>query len=71
MYKRQVEFSGGETARMMDAALLNAKNPVLPFEADRQARRDSAPAELRAITRQWLDGVYQQLESQRLAAGFA
>jgi len=67
----KVEFSGGETARMMDAALLNAKNPVLPFEADRQARRDSAPAELRAITRQWLDGVYQQLESQRLAAGFA
>lgn len=67
----KVELSGVETARMMAAAQLNAKNPVLPFEADSQAKRDSAPAELRALTRQWLGGVYQQLESQRLATGFA
>jgi hypothetical protein len=50
---------------MLDAARLDAKNPVLPFEADSQVKRDSATAEARALTGQWLDGVYQRLESQR------
>jgi hypothetical protein len=67
----RVEFSADETARMLGAAQLNAKNPFLPFEADSQAKRDSASPELRALTQQWLDGVYQQLESQRQATGFA
>jgi hypothetical protein len=66
-----VEFAPDETRRMMEAGRRNAKNPVMPFAADSQAKRDSAPPELRAVTRQWLDGVYQQLESQRLAGGFA
>ncbi len=65
-----VESFADETARMLGVAQMNAKNPVLPFAADSQAKRDSASAELRAITKQWLDGVYQQLESQRLAQGF-
>jgi hypothetical protein len=67
----KVDFSAEETARMLGTAQMNAKNPVLPFEADSQAKRDSATAELRALTQQWLDGVYQQLEAQRLAQGFA
>jgi hypothetical protein len=67
----QVEFSADETARMLGAAQWNAKNPFLPFEADSQAKRDSASPELRALTQQWLDGVYHQLESQRQATGFA
>ncbi len=65
----RVEFPADETARMLAAAKLNAKNPVLPFAADSQAKRDSASAELRAVTRQWLDDVYQKLESQRAARG--
>ena len=67
----QVKFSADETARMLGAAQLNAKNPFLPFEPDSQAKRDSASPELRALTQQWLDGVYQQLEAQRQATGFA
>ena len=66
----RVEFSADETARMLGAAQWNAKNPFLPFEADDQAKRDSASPECRAFTQQWLDGVYQQLESQRQATGF-
>ena len=67
----KVEFSTDETKRMFAAARLNAKNPVLPFEADSQAKQDSATPELRAVTKQWLDGVYQRLEAHRLARGFA
>lgn len=66
-----VEFSPDETAQMFGVAQLNAKNPAQPFAADSQAKRDSASPELRALTRQWLDEVYQQLEAQRLAHGFA
>lgn len=67
----RVEFSADETARMLGAAQLNAKNPVLPFEPDSEAKRDSASPEFRALTQRWLDGVYQQLEAQRQATGFA
>ena len=67
----KVKFSAEETTHMLDAARLDAKNPVLPFEADSQAKRDSATAETRALTQQWLDGVYHRLEAQRQAQGFA
>jgi hypothetical protein len=66
-----LEFSTEENARMLSAAQLNAKNPVLPFEPDSQAKRDSVSAEIRQLTQQWLDGVYQRLEAQRSATGFA
>jgi hypothetical protein len=65
-----VEFSPDEMARMLDVARLDAKNPVLPFEADGQIKRDSATPEMRALTQEWLDGIYQRLESQRQAQGF-
>jgi hypothetical protein len=65
-----VEFSPTETAQMFGAAQLDAKNPARPFAADSQAKRDSASPELRALTGRWLEEVYQQLESQRLAHGF-
>jgi hypothetical protein len=67
----KVEFSAEETVRMLGAAQMNAKNPVLPFEADSQAKRDAVTEESRALTQQWLDRVYQQLESQRLAEGIS
>ena len=66
-----VEFSTDENARMLNAAQLNAKNPVLPFEPDSQAKRDSTSPEMRQLTQQWLAGVYQQLEAQRSVTGFA
>jgi hypothetical protein len=66
-----VEFSAADTARMREAGRLNAKNPAMPFAADSQSKRSSASPELRAVTEQWLNGVYQQLEAQRLASGFA
>lgn len=67
----QVEFSADQTARMLGAAQFNAKNPFLPFEPDSQTKRYSASPEFRALTHQWLDGVYQELEAQRQATGFA
>lgn len=67
----RVRFSKDETQRMMAAAQVNAKNPVLPFEADSQTKRDAVPAELRSLTQQWLGGLYQQLETQRRAGVFA
>jgi hypothetical protein len=67
----RVKFSAEQTARMLAAAPLNAKNPGMPFEPDSAAKRNSATPELRAITQQWLDPVYQQLEAQRQAGGFA
>ncbi len=66
-----VEFSADETARMLDKAQLDAKNPVLPFEPDSHAKRNSASPEMRMLTEQWLSGVFQKLELQRLATGLA
>ncbi|HWD94751.1 MAG TPA: sulfotransferase [Verrucomicrobiae bacterium] len=65
----KVEFSPEQMVRMLDAARLDAKNPVLPFEADSQAKRDSATPETRALTERWLAEVYQRLESERQAQG--
>jgi len=45
----------------------HAKNPKLPFAADAEAKNRAAPEEMQRFARQWLDGVYQQLEAQRLA----
>jgi hypothetical protein len=45
----------------------HAKNPALPFAADTQAEHHAAPEGMRQFARHWLDGVYQQLEAQRLA----
>ena len=65
----RVEFSEEEMKRMAGAARLNAKNPALQFEPDNQAKQESASEDLRGVARQWLDGVYQQLEARRLAKG--
>jgi hypothetical protein len=45
----------------------HAKNPALPFAGDSEAKHRAAPEGMRQFARQWLDGVYQQLEAQRLA----
>ena len=65
-----VQVSPDDAERMAAAAQANAKNPSLPFTADSQAKRDSVPEAVRTLTRQWLESVYQELESQRLAHGF-
>lgn len=65
-----VEFSPEESRRMLDAARLNAKNPVLPFEEDSQAKQRGAPEAVRVIARQWLEEVYGRLESLRRERGF-
>jgi hypothetical protein len=49
------------------ACQFHAKNPRLPFADDTEARNRAAPEGMRLFARQWLDGVYQQLEAQRLA----
>ncbi len=56
---------------MMAAARMNARNPALPFQPDSQAKVDTATPELRSIAHQWLDDIYQQLESCRHRRGFA
>ena len=45
----------------------HAKNPKLPFAYDTAAKNRAVPEEIHGCARQWLDGVYQQLEAQRLA----
>jgi hypothetical protein len=45
----------------------HAKNPKLPFADDTEAKHRAAPQEIRRLAEQWLDGVYQQLDAQRLA----
>jgi hypothetical protein len=67
----KVDFSDADVARMLEAAQMDAKNPVLPFESDSRTKRESISAELRGLTHQWLDGVYEQLEAQRQVTGFA
>ena len=66
-----VDYSAEETARMLGAAQQNAKNPKRPFATDSQTKRDSTPADVRALTEYWLGDVFQQLEAQRLAHGLA
>ncbi len=65
-----LKFSDGDTARMMAAARMDARNPLLPFEPDGHAKNALATPELRALTHQWLDGIYRQLESWRRWHGF-
>jgi hypothetical protein len=65
-----VEFSPDELRRVTEAAGRNAKNPVLPFEEDSEAKRQRAPEEIRLVARQWLEEVYRQLEARRMEHGF-
>jgi hypothetical protein len=44
----------------------HAKNPALPFVDDTEVKNRTAPEGMRLFARQWLDGVYHQLEAQRL-----
>jgi gluconate kinase len=64
-----VHFSEAEMQRMLLAAQMDAKNPVLPFEPDSQTKRDSLSGELRELTHHWLGGVYESLEIHRRASG--
>ena len=67
----KVKFSMDQTTRMLATALLNAKNPVLPFEPDGDTKRESLTPELRELTQRLLDNVYQRLETRRQTQGFA
>jgi hypothetical protein len=44
----------------------HAKNPGLPFADGTEAKNRAAPEGMRQFARQWLDGIYQKLEAQRL-----
>jgi hypothetical protein len=66
-----LNYTEAETARMLDTAQMDAKNPVLPFQPDGETKRHSVSAEFRDLTQQWLAGVYQELEAQRTVSGFA
>jgi hypothetical protein len=67
----QVDFSEADVARMLEAAQLDAKNPVLPFAPDSQSKQQSVSPELRQFTHDWLDGIYAQLEAQRQVSGLS
>jgi hypothetical protein len=66
-----VKFSPDDTARMLKVARLDAKNPVLPFAPDSRVGRSSLPPAMGALMQKWMDPVYEQLEAQRQAGGFA
>jgi len=67
----RVEFSPEATRQMLAGAKSNAKNPVLPFVADSLSKRQAASAELRALAQGRLGKIFQALETQRAAIGFA
>lgn len=67
----RLQYSSEATACMMAAARMNAKNPTMPFQPDHQSKIAMATPELRALTRRWLDDIYQQLESWRKSHGIA
>jgi hypothetical protein len=67
----QLKFSPDATTSMIAAARMDARNPKLTFQPDAQAKIAMAAPELRALTHQWLDDIYQQLESGRRRRGFA
>jgi hypothetical protein len=66
----QLRLSSDAITSMMAAARMDARNPTLLFQPDAQAKTAMATPELRALTRQWLDDIYQQLESSRGQHGF-
>ncbi len=51
-----------ELERAATAALLNAKNPILPFEPDSARKRGEAGERLRELSRRWLEPVYARLD---------
>jgi hypothetical protein len=67
----QLNFSAEDTAPMQAAARMDSRNPSLPFLGDGPAKMASITPEIRGLVRQWLDGVYEQLESHRQTCGFA
>lgn len=62
-----VSYSEAEQLRLRQAAQLDAKNPVLPFNDDRALKQQLASASVRELAERWLQPVYQQLEQLRLA----
>jgi hypothetical protein len=66
----QLRFSPDAITSMMAAARMDARNPTLPFQADVHAKIATATPELRTLTSQWLEEIYQQLESCRRHRGF-
>lgn len=58
-------LDAGDLERMRAAARMDAKNPVLPFEDDRDAKRRAATPEIRAAAERHLAGVYARLEARR------
>jgi hypothetical protein len=67
----QLKISPDTMTSIMAAARMDARNPTVPFQSDIQAKIAMATPELRALTHQWLDEIYQQLESSRKQRGFA
>ncbi|MDQ3898294.1 MAG: sulfotransferase family protein [Actinomycetota bacterium] len=59
---RGVPLGTADTDRMLAAAGRDAKNPVLPFEADGRRKRAEATAPLRAAADRWLAPLYDRLE---------
>jgi len=58
-----------ERARMQAAAQCDAKNPTERHVDDREGKQREASPELRQLAREWLDGVYRELEAARVASG--
>lgn len=60
-----VSYSAADQQRMLQAAQLDAKNPVLPFNDDRALKQQLATPGMRDLAERWLQPVYQQLETLR------
>jgi hypothetical protein len=64
------DCSPAEVEQMFAASRFHAKNPALLFEDDTAAKNARATPEVRETAARWLDGIYQELEAQRLRRGF-
>ena len=64
-----VSYTAADIERMRHITQFDAKNPALYFSDDTSAKQAVANDRLRQRARQWLEQVYTQLETLRLADG--
>lgn len=60
-----IPCAGPDRQAVLAVAAADAKNPVLPFEDDREAKQRAATPALRAAAERWVAGPYEALVARR------
>lgn len=62
-----IPLSAADKVALQRASGRNAKTPQLPFNSDTAEKQRQATAKLRTLAERWVNPLYQQLETARLA----